>query len=198
MGRAELSQNGSPEEMKKALNTILNASETASKILDRFKNLAKPSENSVHKTLVWANAPLDEALELLSHQLKTQNIQICKIKSDRVQVKACHSSLVQVFVNLLINASHVMPKSGQIDITVKKDMDWVEIRLRDYGPGVPEDILPKIKDAFFTTKGDKGTGLGLSICREIIEIEHQGELNFQNHPMTGLEVIIRLPIGGGE
>jgi two-component system sensor histidine kinase PilS (NtrC family) len=68
-----------------------------------------------------------------------------------------------------------------------------DIRVRDYGPGIPQDIIGKVLEPFFTTKGEKGTGLGLAISREIVEIDHGGEFLLQNHPEGGLEVIVRIP-----
>ena len=103
-------------------------------------------------------------------------------------------------MNLFINATHAMPTSGQIDISVAKIVNpeepnsaWIEIRIRDHGPGIPEEILPLVMDPFFTTKGQQGTGLGLGICKEIIQSEHQGEFSVLNHPAKGLEILIRLP-----
>jgi two-component system, NtrC family, sensor kinase len=194
IGQAELGRMGNDQRMKQALDTILKASETASAILERFKNLARGSESVGKKSMIWAHSPLIEALELMSHQIKTADIKVCRVKSERVQIQASHSSLVQVFVNLIINSMHAMGGPGQIDFTLFKDGDFVEYHIRDYGPGIAENILGRVTEPFFTTKGDQGTGLGLSICKEIVEIEHRGQFTVRNHPMKGAEMVIRIPI----
>jgi signal transduction histidine kinase len=102
--------------------------------------------------------------------------------------------MVQVLVNILINATHVMPHGGQIDVSIEAIADTLYLKIHDYGPGIPKNIMDKIFDPFFTTKGDHGTGIGLAICREIIEIEHAGKITATNHSSKGAEFIIELPL----
>jgi len=81
-------------------------------------------------------------------------------------------------------ASHVDAATGQ-----------VEVRLRDNGPGIPAEHLPRVFDPFFTTKPvGKGTGLGLSISYAIVE-QHGGELRAENAADGGAVFVLRLPIG---
>ncbi len=195
MGRAELSREGSPENMKAALDTIFRASETAASILERFKSLSNPAHARQPHQAISIEAPLKEALELLSHDLKIRNIKISLVTAPTPRLWATHHSLVQVFVNLLINASHAMEKNGQIDFDVHPlDENNIEVTLRDHGPGIPPELLEKVMEPFFTTKKDKGTGLGLAICREIIEIEHAGSFRVSNHPKGGALFTIQLPL----
>lgn len=196
MGQAELGKSGDEKRKNHALDVILKACETATHVLNRFKNLARPSQGSSQRKMIWAHSPLIEALEIMNHQMKTNNVKITRLKMDKVQIMASHSSLVQVFMNLFINSMHAMGRSGQLDFAIVNAGTHVEIKVRDYGPGIPKDILSKVTEPFFTTKGDEGTGLGLSICKEIIEIEHRGEFHVQNNSDKGLEVIMKLPIAG--
>jgi signal transduction histidine kinase len=122
-------------------------------------------------------------------------VKICFIKRDRVKANVHSTAILQVLVNLFINAMHAMEGSGQIDISIVDHEGVVELRVRDYGPGVKPELLEKVLEPFFTTKGNKGTGLGLAISREIIEIDHGGEFSLQNHPHKGLEVVMRIPLG---
>ena len=204
MGHAELAlMKNDPNQMLQALKTILNAGDTASAVLEKFKRQLNNTEQNINELKpINLNQCLDEAINLMSYEFNKKNIKLTRIKYQQCTVFANHHSLVQVIVNLFINATHAMTSSWQIDISVARltaeekngqDEPWVEIRIRDYGPGIPEDILPKVMDPFFTTKGKQGTGLGLSICKEIIEAEHLGEFSIANHPVKGLEIIIRLP-----
>ncbi|MGE3975952.1 MAG: ATP-binding protein, partial [Bdellovibrionales bacterium] len=173
MGQAELGARGNEQRKMEALRVILKACDTANHVLDRFKNLSKPV--SAEKKQIWLFAPFLEAVELMQHQFSTNNVKLCRIKVDKFQVFAHSSSLVQVLVNVFVNALHAMGGGGQIDFSITNEGEFGVICIRDYGPGIPEAIADKISQPFFTTKGDKGTGLGLSICREIIEIHHHGE-----------------------
>jgi len=71
---------------------------------------------------------------------------------------------------------------------------FVEVRFKDTGPGVPEDIKDKIFEPFFTTKSmGEGSGLGLAITREIIS-RYQGEIIVENNKGRGSEFIVRIPL----
>lgn len=181
-----------PARMEQALQTIMKAADTAANILGKFKKIQGDNHSEVRMP-ISINQALDEALELMAHEFKKRSIKVTKIKSEPVVAPANHHSLVQVFMNLFINATHVMPQGGQIDLTVSRVDKWIEVKIRDYGPGIPQDILHLVCEPMFTTKGDKGTGLGLAICKEIVEIEHAGEMTINNHPVKGVEVLIRLP-----
>jgi signal transduction histidine kinase len=111
--------------------------------------------------------------------------------------KGNRHAFVQVFVNLFINSMYAMPDGGEIYVNIVGDSDKIEVRVRDTGTGIPEDILPRVSEALFTTKGKMGSGLGLSICKEIVEIEHAGELSIVNHPKGGVEVTLCLPLHDG-
>lgn len=199
VGHAELAVlKNEPQRMKEALETILKASETASSVLGRFKKLAQnQGQNEAAHTefkLINIVHPLDEALDLMGYQFRKCQIKVVKEKMDQALLEANRHSLVQVFMNVFINATHVMENGGQLDLSLTKlGSDQIEIKIRDHGPGIPVEILPKVTEALFTTKGSKGSGLGLAICKEIVEIEHCGEFVIDNHPQGGAVVIIRLP-----
>lgn len=195
VGHAELSiLKNDQTRMKEGLETILKAADTASAVLDRFKKLAQGDDSDRKMGLIQVGQPIDEAIELMGYQFKKHDIKVVKNPFEAALLEANKHSLVQVFMNIFINAVHVMEDGGQIDISViKKDADHLEIKVRDHGPGIPEEILPKVTEALFTTKGSKGSGLGLAICKEIIEIEHMGELKLSNHPQGGAEICITLP-----
>lgn len=194
-GQAELHRDDSPEKMQKALDNILSASDVAANILGRFKALGNPSQAKVRKEFILANDPLDQALQFMEYQIRQTQTKTCRIKNEKVQIYACSTSLIQVFINITINAIHAMGNGGQIDYSISNiDNKWAEIIIRDYGPGIPAEIIDRITEPFFTTKGAKGTGLGLAISKDIIEVEHGGELKITNNPHKGAEFVLRLPV----
>lgn len=193
MGRADMSRNQSQDQMKIAMDKILEACSRATDILDKFKSLSEPSGVESKKEMVSINKIIDDAIDLLEHRFKTANIKICKIKNDSVTANVHATPILQVVVNLSINAMHAMPHSGQIDYSLSNNGDDFEIIIRDYGTGIPQELMQKVLEPFFTTKGKQGTGLGLSICKEIVEIEHQGKFILRNHNVKGLEIVIQIP-----
>ena len=105
--------------------------------------------------------------------------------------------LQQAFLNILINAEHAVLESSasprRITITTGAADGRVRISIRDNGPGVPPDALPRIFDPFFTTKEvGQGTGLGLAITYGIVQ-EHGGTIGVENLPTGGAEFTIELP-----
>lgn len=195
VGHAELALlKNDQARMKEALDTILKASDTATNVLGRFKKLASGQDKRPEKTLIHVFKPVEEAIELMGYQFKKSQITVEKVKWEQALIEGNHHSLVQVLMNLFINATHVMPEGGKIEVALTKvGSDQVVIKVRDHGPGIPADILPRVTEALFTTKGSGGTGLGLSICKEIVEIEHRGVMRLDNHPDGGVEVTIELP-----
>lgn len=110
--------------------------------------------------------------------------------------------IAQVIQNIVINAKQAMTTGGTVfvsaqnvnlnpeDLPLLKKGRYVRIEIRDQGPGIPKDILPRIFDPFFTTKA-KGNGLGLSICYSIVQ-KHGGSLDVKSSPETGTTFIIHL------
>jgi signal transduction histidine kinase len=107
--------------------------------------------------------------------------------------------LQQAFLNILINAEHAIESSGsggRIDVTTAVAGGDVVTTVRDTGPGIPKEILPRIFDPFFTTKDvGKGTGLGLAIAYGIVT-EHGGGIQAVNAPGGGAIFTITLPAVG--
>ena len=102
----------------------------------------------------------------------------------------------QVFLNILDNAAKYGGEGGRIFCDVHVEGDWFKVRIRDFGPGIPEEELPLVKKKFYkgSSKG-RGSGIGLAVCEEIVTM-HGGELIIANamDEDGGCEVTIKLPI----
>jgi signal transduction histidine kinase len=109
----------------------------------------------------------------------------------------------QAILNVLVNAAHAIADAGGngangkglITVATRQAGDWVEIRIGDTGPGIPEEIRPRIFDLFFTTKEvGRGTGQGLAIAHNVIVEKHDGVITFETEVGKGTTFIIRLPL----
>lgn len=104
--------------------------------------------------------------------------------------------LRQVFLNILNNAAKYGrgPDGGVIDVSLTSDSEAATIIFRDYGPGIPEDELPHVKEKFFkgSISKERGSGIGLAVCDEIIT-RSGGTLTIINAPGGGTAVAVRLP-----
>jgi len=107
--------------------------------------------------------------------------------------------MMQVISNLIMNSIYAMPAGGILSVSVKDtedSPDGIVLTVRDDGIGVVADDLPKVFDAFFTTRGTVGTGIGLFVARQFVEghggrIELQSQSDADNH---GTIVSIFMPL----
>ena len=99
----------------------------------------------------------------------------------------------QVFLNILDNASKHGGEGSRIEAEICNMDDSVAIRIRDYGPGIPEDEIPLVKKKFYKGSSKaRGSGIGLAVCDEIVEM-HGGQLILENAPGGGTLVTVQLP-----
>jgi signal transduction histidine kinase len=102
--------------------------------------------------------------------------------------------LKHAVLNLVLNALQATPEGGAIAIETGGDDRTLEVRVRDGGEGMSEGVLPRVFDAFFTTR-EGGTGLGLPIARRIVEA-HGGTLDLQSREGEGTLATLSLPAAG--
>jgi signal transduction histidine kinase len=106
--------------------------------------------------------------------------------------------MMQVISNLIANAILAMPTGGMLSVSVcdaKFPEDGVVLTLADDGVGIPADVLPKLFEAFFTTRDTVGTGIGLFVAKQFVE-GHGGQLTIDSHIETerrGTRVRVFLP-----
>jgi len=155
---------------------------------------------------------LESSLNLVKTELK--HITVTKeIQKGLPKILIDKNKLMQVFINLLMNAAHAMPEKGnlvlrcflkvregeketkgQSEITFTPGEEVVIVEIEDTGTGISEENLKKIFDPFFTTKGlGKGTGLGLSISQNIISL-HKGLIEIKSQLGKGTRVMITLRV----
>ncbi|MDO4749959.1 MAG: HAMP domain-containing sensor histidine kinase [Eubacteriales bacterium] len=102
--------------------------------------------------------------------------------------------LKQVFLNLLDNASKYGRDSKRIDVSLSRGLGSVIVSFRDYGPGIPPNELPHVKERFYKgSSRERGSGIGLAVCDEIVT-RHKGTLTLSNASGGGLLVSVRIPL----
>lgn len=181
----------------KALSKAFASAEKAGKICSAMLGLAR-GESSF--SAVGVQTLVDETLMVLARDPQKDGIALRVQVSADLCVEGDSVQLEQVLLNLLINARQAMIGSGG-SLTIKASADEpneVKIQVIDTGPGIPQDLLPKIFQPFFTTKGttrkdeSRGTGLGLAICKDIIE-HHKGRIVVESRVGHGTTFNIYLP-----
>lgn len=177
-------------DLKEIEGAAIRCKKIVSDLLD-FSRVSKERENC----LVDVNVLLDKVFPFLKGDLQSLNVELDFKPAKRLpHVKANPDRLQQVFLNILTNACHAMPKGGRLSVATSVDVcARVAISISDTGVGIPPADLPRIFEPFFTTKAPaKGTGLGLSIAYRIIR-EHGGNIEVQSELDKGSTFTITLP-----
>jgi two-component system NtrC family sensor kinase len=163
------------------------------KIVQDLKDFSHVDSNSEWQ---WTNLHngIDSTLNVVNNEIKYR-ADIIKEYGNIPDIECLPSQLNQVFMNLVVNASHaITSERGTITIRTEHIGEEVLISLIDTGAGIPADVLPRIFDPFFTTKPiGKGTGLGLSLSYGIIK-KHHGDIYVSSEIGKGTTFTIRLPI----
>ena len=116
-------------------------------------------------------------------------------EEDIPEISCDPKRLRQVFLNILDNAAKHGGEGKRIEASISLEKKWVVVRIRDHGPGIPEDEIPLVKKKFYKGSSKaRGTGIGLAVCDEIVQL-HGGELTLENAQGGGTVVTIRLPVG---
>ncbi len=136
---------------------------------------------------------LQECIERLAPQFDAHNIHVEINVPAKLNVSVDAAMFRRVVINLMINAVDAMREGGDIQITAAAVGNTVQLMFADSGPGVPQDVLARMFEPFYTTKGS-GTGLGLTIAGHIVE-RHGGTLTAHNSQAeaTGAVFEITLP-----
>jgi signal transduction histidine kinase len=150
-----------------------------------------PKELDVHDSL-------QSTLTILGHKLRIKQIAVEKrFNASPATITTRGSALSQVWTNLIDNAADASPLNGQIEIATWTEPDWLAVSIGDHGPGIPPETLPRIFEAFFTTKPQgSGTGLGLEIVHRIVTQKFGGKIDVESKP-GDTRFIVRLPRKSG-
>lgn len=197
----ELKSESKEESTKQFAEQILEQTQRISRIVQTLVNFSHQGSQyqaDNHHIRVAVQPLIDKAIQLLTLADKQKQPSYLNQCSPSAAVMGDEQRLMQVFINLLRNASDASPANSQITITTTASGPLLEIALIDQGCGIPKQIQSKLFEPFFTTKDPgKGTGLGLALVYSIIE-EHSGQINIESpldlEQNSGTKVTVSLPL----
>jgi len=171
-----------------ALEKTARQAERAGQIIRRIRAFVKRSEPQRQPAL--AQGIVDDAVDLANIELRRRNVTIHVYVAQRLPMLMVDPILIeQVVLNLLKNAAEAIDSAGlpqarrNIELRVvprhtPEEGGVIEFSVTDSGPGLKEEVIARLYEAFFSTKAE-GLGIGLSLCRSIIE-SHRGRIRAQN------------------
>ncbi|HEY9623204.1 MAG TPA: AAA family ATPase [Crinalium sp.] len=198
------------EDLLKLLVSMKGATDRIKSISTSLRTFSRA--DAEYKVSANLHEGIDSTLLILKYRLKANEyrpaIEVIQNYGDLPSIECFPGQLNQVFMNILANAidvfdemahsqsfNNLQTRTPQIAITTAVLENQAEIRIKDNGKGMSQDVQQKIFDHLFTTKGvGKGTGLGLAIARQIVVEKHSGSLEVESELHQGTEFCIRLPI----
>jgi C4-dicarboxylate-specific signal transduction histidine kinase len=194
------------DDLVEALPKTARQAQRAGQIIHRIRAFVKRSEPL--RQPAQARAIVEDAVDLAGIELRRRNVSIHTYVAQRLPVLLIDPILIeQVVLNLLKNAAeaidnaHMPPARRNIELRVvprhtAEEGGVIEFSVTDMGPGIKEEAIERLYEAFFSTKTD-GLGIGLSLCRSIVE-SHRGRIKAQNlyngNAVVGCRFSFTLPV----
>lgn len=169
LGRAQLLRTQTADELAlKHAEIIEKAARDGAETVRRISEIGRQDRDDDFEP-VCVKSILDDVVELTRGRTASKQVTIAAVGDEQLHVAGNPSELREVLINLVHNAVDALPDSdGHIHLAVYKTDDGIRIDVVDNGAGIPDDVIGRIFDPYFTTKGQRGTGLGLSVSQSIV------------------------------
>lgn len=186
-----LQQRGGDEYTQTRLELVSGQLQRIRGTLRELTEFSRPASSA--RARVALGNILEEALNIAKYYKRTRGrIVAPELPSDLPPVLGVRDELVQVFLNLVLNAIDATDRQGRIELTVTACPGGVEVAVRDDGAGIAPEHAERLFQPYFTTK-KHGTGLGLFVTRKLVE-DHGGRVTFQSRPGEGTVFRVFLPL----
>ena len=200
-GWAETIQSGelqSQRDVQKGMNIIVSEARRLSNMVEELLEFSRIEDGRFTLSVepLDLKAELEDAVYTYKEFFRKEGISLeyTECEEEMIPISGDPERLRQVFCNLLDNAAKHGGAGKRIDVNIKQVLTDAVIRIRDYGPGVPEDELPFLKNKFYKGSSKaRGSGIGLAVCEEIVT-RHEGRLDVGNAEGGGFQVSITIPI----
>ena len=190
---------GEAEQTRRGLGIILKESRRLTTMVEELLEFTKMQDGrfTLRIESVDLLSELEDAIYTYRELFRQEGIKVCyTAPEENIPPLAADSErMKQVFCNVLDNAAKHGGAGRRIDVSAAKEEDRMVIRVRDYGPGIPPEELPFVKQKFYKGSSKaRGSGIGLAVCDEIVE-RHNGTFEIANADTGGAVVTISLPLG---
>jgi signal transduction histidine kinase/DNA-binding response OmpR family regulator len=196
LGRAQLlkGQSRDPTVVRHA-EIIEKAAKDGAQTVRRIQGVSRREREDAF-VCVNALSLVEDVLEFTRPRFLERQVEVTASGDDNVDIACNPAEFREVILNLVHNAIDAVDSGGRVELSARRDGADVIVSVRDFGTGIPTDVLGRIFDPYFTTKGERGTGLGLSISQSIVR-RHGGELRVQSSTVGedhGTTFAIVLPV----
>lgn len=186
---------GDPELVELA-EVIVRAQKRLAAMVDEIRDFANAdAPRALAREPADLAAVVEEALAIISYDRDVRRRKIVRDWRERPIVGLDHDRFTQVVINLISNAALATRPGDELTLRIVTEGARAVLTVVDRGVGMPPEVLARIAEPFFTTRGDRGAGLGVGICMRIVE-EHGGTLRFASQVGAGTTATVSLPLLG--
>jgi len=187
-----------PEELRRGVGIILKESRRLTSMVEELLDFSRMQDGrfTLHVEPMDLQAEFEDAIYTYRALLRQEDIALHyePLDEELPIISGDPERLKQVFSNVLDNAAKHGGGGKRIDTAITTDGETVRMSVRDYGPGIPEEELPFVKQKFYKGSSKaRGSGIGLAVCDEIIHL-HNGEFTIANAEGGGTIVTISIPL----
>jgi PAS domain S-box-containing protein len=180
-----------PENLRNTLKYIHQGMERIQKIIKEILDFTRPTPPAFRKENI--HDVIANSLRSVEAEFQKDNITVVKkYEASPPTLFIDAAQIMQVFVNLLMNAKQAMSGGGKLTIATQSRPDCLIVQIEDTGKGIPKENQEKIFNLFFTTRAD-GVGLGLAIVSKILE-QHIATISFESQIGVGTKFTIQFPL----
>ncbi len=188
-----------PAQTRRGIQTILRETHRLTDMVEELLEFTRIQDGrfTLNVEPCDLRAEFEDTVFMYGSRLRQEGIVLDYLENDEdiPELRCDPARMRQVFLNILDNAAKHGGEGGRIDASIHYEDGFVVVRIRDYGPGIPEEELPHVKMKFYKGSSKaRGSGIGLAVCDEIVTM-HGGTLDLENAPGGGTLVTIRLPAG---
>lgn len=187
-----------PKLTRRGVETILRESHRLTEMVEELLEFTRIQDGrfTLNVEMSDIRAEFEDTVFMYGNRLRQENIALTYLENDEdiPEIPCDLARMRQVFLNILDNAAKHGGEGKKITAEILTEGGFVVIRIRDFGPGIPEEELPFIKHKFYKGSSKaRGSGIGLAVCEDIVTM-HNGTLEICNAEGGGTLVTIRLPI----
>ncbi len=173
------------------LDVIQNEIQRLDRVVQTLVDFSRPVELKLHEQDL--RQVVNAVLMLASAELETRDVRVInELPSRPVMVKVDADLIRQALLNVVLNGAQAMVSGGILRVRLTEDSRWALLSVQDEGEGIPEEILSKIFNLYFTTKKE-GSGIGLAMTYRIIQL-HNGQVDVKSKTGQGTTFILKIPV----
>jgi signal transduction histidine kinase len=182
-------------ELAEFATIIVNAQKRLTSMVDEMRDFVAGHGETLEREPADVAAIVEEALTIIGYDRDVRDREVVRKVKTHPLARLHRQKFCQVVINLVSNAVLATEPGDVIEVHVDSDPDAgvAIVTVLDQGEGMAADVLERLGEPFFTTRGERGSGLGVGICMSIVE-EHGGELTFKSKQGAGTSARVTVPL----